>query len=1153
MSSLNKTSIFVENQLPGFIRGNPEYALFVQFLQKYYEYLELPGNPVYELRRAEENYDVDLARKTLLRYFKDKILPSFPEETELSTEKIIKASRDFYSKKGTPDAFKFLFRILYNQEVDIFLPKTNILRASDGKWVIPQAIRISFRDQSIKLSGNVTVNTATANRVDYLGNISSTNVTVGSYVRIGQEKRQVTVINTSANTFNVDLKFANTADAIANGVIYRSGNNVYRLYPNENANFDYSLLEKKQAIGANSRTTCIIENAYKTYDVDSGEQVAELFVSNVNRSFEVGENIEIKYTDTNGAAQTFITKVISLVSNVLLEKDRYNNTLGGGKYFSGDPVVFYGGLDRNVDLAKKAVAVVDEVSDSGLDEVRLLKRGFYFRDEANGGLIQIQSTSGVGGNLIIASVYTDGGVSNSKSFAYATDAIVYKKDLTIDAVDYAFDNATSLVGLTINAGNTITKVNLNTATFAASSVNDYYKSFRFSIIAGTGSGQSSMITTYNGTTKIATLSPALSVAPGATSNVKLTANANTEFARAMTYDTFSLGKIKTLDIVEAGSSFSETPTFETISTFETDYSEDTGFQYIMSSDFYGYDPNSSPSPSIKLNSSNSQLSLANGFYTGTRLFIDTGDNAHYATVVDYVVTDPATTANVKTLFLDRKFENNINALNINRFNLFFDYRANVQNIGRIGGVEVVSGGSGYTSGQTVTFSGTGYSAQGTIVTSGGRVVDVNMTNHGEGYYGTTTATISGGGSGANLVVWSMSDGESISATVGDAGKIKTFKILNRGVGYANTPNVSLKVVDIFTTGAGNLENRILTGDTVWQGNSNIAAADVTFTAKVDDAYDIPGTSNSIIRLYDYNGTLGTKVLYANTSSGYGNVTFSNVAHSGSYSFKNIYSLSERTYPHFYGNGLARARAEFLNGLVKYQGYYLNTDGFPSSDQRLENKDYYHNYSYEIQSEKSIDDYRTTVYEVIHPAGTQLLGKYLMKDLINVKNDPTSNICSSNSVGGTITTSNNTNVLSGAGAAALAAAANVGDIIIINNTANTANTERQFVRTITSVSPTVRINSPVIRSGDGELIITYLSAVVNVVGNTLPVEDTVRVGDPIRLFTRANGTFTKTVSAISGTDITLNQNLGNLVPSQNVPYGIYPTLTNVPYRLIKLIG
>ena len=141
MSSLNRVSTLVNSQLPEFIRS--DYPVFVEFLEKYYEFLEQPGNPVYELKTFQDNYNVDLTRESLLKYFRTKILPSFPEETELTTERIIKSARDFYSKKGTPDSFEYLFRVLYGKDLDIYFPKLQILKASDGKWVLPQAFRLT--------------------------------------------------------------------------------------------------------------------------------------------------------------------------------------------------------------------------------------------------------------------------------------------------------------------------------------------------------------------------------------------------------------------------------------------------------------------------------------------------------------------------------------------------------------------------------------------------------------------------------------------------------------------------------------------------------------------------------------------------------------------------------------------------------------------------------------------------------------------------------------------------------------------------------------------------------------------------------------------------------------------------------------------------
>jgi hypothetical protein len=59
----------------------------------------------------------------------------------------------------------------------------------------------------------------------------------------------------------------------------------------------------------------------------------------------------------------------------------------------------------------------------------------------------------------------------------------------------------------------------------ASAVDDFYNGMRLSLTGGTGSGQSAQILDYNGTTKAATIGPAWTVNPDATSTYSIGANA----------------------------------------------------------------------------------------------------------------------------------------------------------------------------------------------------------------------------------------------------------------------------------------------------------------------------------------------------------------------------------------------------------------------------------------------------------------------------------------------------------------------------------------------------------------------------------------------------------------------------------------------------
>ena len=162
--SINYLSPLVEKQLPGFVREeNPN---FVTFLEKYYAWMETNGNPIYENYNLLNAKDVDLANDYFIKQIKDELLPSFPEEILLDDVKFLKTINQFYRSKGTPDSIKFLFKILYNEDIDIYFPSTEILKLSDGKWVLPLALRVETTDPNVfnlvKTQVRGTISDATA-------------------------------------------------------------------------------------------------------------------------------------------------------------------------------------------------------------------------------------------------------------------------------------------------------------------------------------------------------------------------------------------------------------------------------------------------------------------------------------------------------------------------------------------------------------------------------------------------------------------------------------------------------------------------------------------------------------------------------------------------------------------------------------------------------------------------------------------------------------------------------------------------------------------------------------------------------------------------------------------------------------------------------
>lgn len=1164
MFANNYISTVVENQLPDFIRADdaqkgPNEPSFTKLLKKYYEYLEQSDKTVKVGKQLYDYMDVDTTRADLLKYFKTKFIPSFPEVTELSKEKIIKAARDFYAKKGTAESFKFLFRILYDQDISIYFPKEDVLRASDGKWKLPQALRLSIAETSRFVpGGNVNVANITANVVTANGyNLATTGIAANSYIKIGNERRQVVSINALGDKLTVNIPFANVT---GNTLIYNSSK-LYRLIPNEFENFDFNLLERRKGTGEISRTTCVIEKAVKTVDKNSGREIAEIYVSNVTRLFEAGEYLIVEYEDENGDMQEFRSKIVSAISNINLYRNRFGVVQAGKRYLTGDPVVLFGGLNPDSDEAEKAVAFVGNVTNGSIESLALNKDGYYFRAYQNG-IIRILTSSGIGGNVLIEGIWED--APNSEVFSFSTDAIVYKKDIALDDLNgYDFDNVTAYVNLTSGAGNTTTTINLNTSGFIASSVNDYYNSSYIKIVDGTGSNEfvnNAIIIDYDGTTKIATLDTALTVPVDGTSNVFMYVEQDTTLQRAFSYDEIRLGKIRLLNLEDGGSFFEEPPGFEAISVYDSDFVKDAqsvlnneGFLIIPTGQFDDYRPEATP-PSINISSSNVAYSTANGFYNNCRLFLDVGQTAHYREIVDYVVNNVGSPSlQTKTIYLDAPFESNIDNINIQNFAMYMDFRPNVRGLGKLGVILVNNGGEGYSATDQIVFDGTGYDAAATLTVSGGVITEVTLTNRGEGYYespGYRIVNSSGGpsaGANAQLTILGLSDGEEIVAETEEIGKILSFDIVNRGFDYANTPITSLKVVDVLTD---NLlpQTIVIGGNTVWQG-SNTSNTLSTFNGIIDEIYR-PDSTNTVIRVFNYNGRINVaQSMYIATSAG--NVAINVYNTNAIISFNDFGVPVEKPYPLYYGNGLAKANAEFLRGLIKYDGFYLNTDGFLSSDKKLQNKDYYHNYSYEIQSEKTLTSFKDTVKPIAHPAGMQLLAKYLINNIVDSTIGVSSNIHVTNT---TLVTNCNTsfssNVVYG-NSSNFGTTANIGDIIVINTTSTLE--FKKYSRVITYIDAAndiIWLERPVGGIGDGRFLANTGNANVFVTLNTSPITESLEVGDNVS-FNIAGTVYNRYVVEFGANNrVKLNAVIAN---SGNSLYVKTPTFNAVAYEIISTNG
>ena len=95
------------------------------------------------LKRLREFADIDTTRDDFLNSFYVNFMKLFPEGAIVDKAYILKHIKEFYLSRGSSNSVKFLLRILYNQEIDdIYLPKQDVLKSSDGKWFVEKTLLV---------------------------------------------------------------------------------------------------------------------------------------------------------------------------------------------------------------------------------------------------------------------------------------------------------------------------------------------------------------------------------------------------------------------------------------------------------------------------------------------------------------------------------------------------------------------------------------------------------------------------------------------------------------------------------------------------------------------------------------------------------------------------------------------------------------------------------------------------------------------------------------------------------------------------------------------------------------------------------------------------------------------------------------------------
>jgi len=396
-----KTSLLINRQVPEFVRE--EHPNFIAFLEAYYEFLEnkqgtQKNDLVTQSKKLRNISDVDLS----IGEFEDNFFNTFasliPRNVEVDKGILLKHLLPLYLSKGSEKSFKLLFRLLFNEEVEVIQPKTNVLKASDGKWLIENAFRIEQVVYGVYTGNSTTTTFKLAQVVDsndisvYINDVLQTS---GFIIR--KETRKL-IFNTAPST----------------------GATIKVLYDN----FDFDLLTNRQITGETSGATAIVERtSQKTIN---SVPIFELYINKKTLlgEFDNGENAFVNIIDpTDNTLIEIEIRGLSILRTI-------NIITGGASYNVGDPVLISGG-----DTTRDATAAVSEVFSGFINQIRILAGGAGFKV---GGNVTVIGTGS--GSLSMAIDAVDvSGVNTANTLIVNTDRIADFASINISDSDYGFN------------------------------------------------------------------------------------------------------------------------------------------------------------------------------------------------------------------------------------------------------------------------------------------------------------------------------------------------------------------------------------------------------------------------------------------------------------------------------------------------------------------------------------------------------------------------------------------------------------------------------------------------------------------------------------------------------------------------------------------
>lgn len=418
-----KTSILVNRQVPEFVRD--EYPKFVAFLEAYYEYLEQKqGTQINDLTTVAKNLrtikDVDDSIDDFEQSFYNTYGALIPADVQSNKALLFKHLVELYRSKGAEGSFKLLFQLVFGEDLEVILPKNNVLKPSASNWTVDNKLRINTDVFSL-----------------YTGN--GTQKTFILPQQLGADQLSVT-INGVEKENNVDFIVNKEYRKLTFTTAPENGSVVKVAF----LDFDFKLFVNRKVTGLTSGASAIIEDANRRIISDTfnlGLPI-ELLINAKSRrgNFLNGEVVSIPILDSDDVLIEVRASTFSVIK-------RFTVVNSGSGYILGDRVTVFGG-----NASVNATGTVSKIFDGVLSSVLAVSGGAIFTNTSP----IIPSGNGIYSIEAFVDGIDTSGANSANSFLVSTDIIgsfngsIHAANTVISCTNYGFVNANIPAGENVN-------------------------------------------------------------------------------------------------------------------------------------------------------------------------------------------------------------------------------------------------------------------------------------------------------------------------------------------------------------------------------------------------------------------------------------------------------------------------------------------------------------------------------------------------------------------------------------------------------------------------------------------------------------------------------------------------------------------------------